>query len=46
VSVKEDKLGFELTPAAPNAKLKKKAKARTAPETPAEDAAEEAGEEE
>jgi len=45
VSVREDKLAFELTPAAPNSKLRKKLKAKTAPETPAEDAAEEAGEE-
>ena len=35
VSVKEDKLAFELTPAAPNAKPKKKAKAGIAPEAPA-----------
>jgi len=35
VSVKDDKLAFELTPAAPNAKPKKKAKARIAPEAPA-----------
>ena len=37
VSVKEDKLAFELTPAAPNAKPRKKAEAKTAPETPADE---------
>jgi ATP-dependent Clp protease ATP-binding subunit ClpA len=41
VSVKDDKLAFELTPAPPNAKLKKKARTKAAREPSAEDAGEE-----